>query len=106
VESGKPRELDLGSNPSIFLKHGEMEGYVLLRELQPDDRVEIKQESSDPGRETYSLVGSRPVTDSGKIRKIDLADNRVLLAMETGERRGNLDLRVPSRARLTVNGDR
>src|SRR5207247_3572140 len=66
-EQGVPEEISVGKKPRIRLDDGD---YILLNQLLPRDRVEIKiDESGD--RRKVAIAARRPVQSQGKISQID-----------------------------------
>ena len=95
-------EIYLGKKPRIYLLN--KSDYILLRELQPNDRVEFVYKEDGKGRRKLELTVARPVTNSGTIRDIQLAQKRVEVSIEEGNRRETLMLRVPAPAKFLLNG--
>ena len=102
LEDGIPEEFDLGQRPKIFFRN--TQEHILIRELQPGDRVEIDLTRDENGnRQVAGVTVSRPVTSLGRIRAVDLDNERILVAVEQGETRDDLSLRVPDSAALHLN---
>ena len=76
---------------------------ILLRELQPDDRVEFDYKEDDKCRRKLELTVARPVTNSGTIRDVRLARKQVVVSIEEGNRRETLTLRVLETAKVLLN---
>jgi hypothetical protein len=106
VERTRAEERDLGKNPSIYLESdGRSAGRnILLRELQPGDRILVAREDDGKGGSIVRVTASRPVTTHGRIEQIDLAASRLVLREEEGTLRGELPVRIPERAVIHVNG--
>ena len=94
------KEIALGEDPRIYLTNTEQN--IVLRELKPGDRLEIETRTDDAGKERYVITASRPIESRGLIREIDRQRGRILVAIEQGKRREDLELRVPERAEIMI----
>ncbi|MCA9118310.1 MAG: caspase family protein, partial [Planctomycetaceae bacterium] len=102
LEDGIPEEFDLGRRPKIFFRN--TQEHILLREMQEGDRVEVEVTRNDEGEpEVVQVMVSRPVTSLGRIRSINVDDSRIEVAVEQGETRDDLSLRVPESSVLMLN---
>lgn len=91
------KEISLGKNPRIYLTNSEKN--IVLRELQPGDRIEIETEN---GGSQLNITASHPIQNRGIIKNIDRTNNRVWIAVAEGKVREELELRVPERAEITT----
>lgn len=92
------KEISLGEDPRIYLTNTEKN--IVLRELLPGDRVEIETESDDRGHRRFVIKASRPIESRGIIKSIDRAHGRILVAIDDGKRREDVELRVPAHAEI------
>lgn len=103
---GVPRKLALSDDSRIkLLRPGEADQYILPAEIEPESWIEIertRQEGS--GAEVVNLIVSRPITSLGVLKAVDPANERVTVAVVDGKVRSDLDMFLPSRAELTLNG--
>jgi hypothetical protein len=91
------KDISVGEDPRIYLTNTEKN--ITLRELEPGDRIEIES-ASDGGKKRYVITASRPIESRGVIKSIDRAHGRILVAIDDGKRREDLELRVPERAEI------
>lgn len=98
------KEISLGNDPRIYLTNTAKN--IVLRELQPGDRIEIETDSSEQNGSRVSITASHPIQNQGIIKNIDRANNRIWIAVEEGKVREDLELRVPEKAEITtlING--
>ncbi len=102
-QTGIPEEFPLPAKPKILLmKPGEAEQFILARELQPGDWIEIRP-SADPQRSATFKV-ARPVPQTGELRSIDPSTRSVTITIESGRLRDDVVMKVPERTKLTLNG--
>lgn len=92
------KEISLGDEPRIFLTNTDKN--IVLRDLRPGDRVEIETESDDRGKRRFVIKASRPIESRGIVKSIDRTHGRILVAIDDGKRREDLELRVPERAEV------
>ena len=102
IEDGTPEEIKLGKKPRIYLLN--TEEYILLRELKPDDYVQFDYKDDGDGGEQLELTVARPVTSSGTINAVRMAEHELVVTIEEGNLRDTLTLRVPDVAKFTLNG--
>lgn len=96
-EHGVPEEIEVGKRPTIRIDEGE---FVLLRELQKHDRVEIRRPASGP----LQINALRPATGHGKIRGIDPENQKLTAAIDADPHPQEVPMYVPKGARLVLNG--
>ncbi len=65
------KEIPLGEDPRIYLTNTEKN--IVLRELQPGDRIEIETQEDGKGGKRYVITASRPIQSHGVIKSIDRA---------------------------------
>lgn len=94
------KEISLGQDPRIYLTNTEKN--IVLRELQPGDRIEIETESTKGGATRFSITASHPIQNRGVIKNIDRTNNRIWVAVNEGQVREDLELRVPEQAEITT----
>ena len=103
---GLPKELKLSKDSRIkLIRPGEPDKYILAKQIEAGSWIEIER-TSDPntGGEVVNLVVSRPIESLGLIRKVNTADERVTIGVMEGKVRSDLDMSVPPRAELHLNG--
>ncbi|MGE5192088.1 MAG: serine/threonine protein kinase [Deltaproteobacteria bacterium] len=98
-EQGTPDEIVLGKKPRIRLDEGP---YILLRELLPQDRVEIRFEESGEGR-TANIAALRPSESSGTIKEVDPANSKMIAQLAADPQPQDVPMYVPPGARLFLN---
>ncbi len=101
VESAIPVEYKVVSKPKILLLNDQKN--ILLNELQPGDHVDVST-AKDNDRLALSMTVDRPVNSQGTMKSVDLAGAQLVLALEEGNLRDDLPLRVPVTAQLKLNG--
>src|SRR5690606_40673045 len=88
-----------------LLRPGESDMYILPKEIEPGSWIEIERtRQADSEASVINLVVSRPIVSPGVVRKIDTAENRVTVAVTEGKVRSDLDMYLPPRAKLALNG--
>lgn len=102
-EQGAPDEIAIGKKPKIRLFSMEDDRFVLLRELAPQDRVEIRFEESG-GKRTAVVTAMRPVQGTGKIRDVDAASRKLVVTLAADPHPQDVPMYVPAGARLLLNG--
>lgn len=103
-KTGVPETFELGLKPKIYLENEQK--YILLSELEIGDRVQIIETKDAANNPVYEIKASRPVSGVGELKLIDLMEEKVIVSLDKGEVRGDLPLRVPERAELTLNGEK
>lgn len=99
-EQGVPEEIAVGKKPRIRLDDGD---YILLNQLLPRDRVEIKiDESGD--RRKVTIAARRPVQSQGKISQIDPQGSMLTAALAADPQPQEVPMYVPAGAQLFLNG--
>ncbi|MCA9056169.1 MAG: serine/threonine protein kinase, partial [Planctomycetaceae bacterium] len=103
---GLPRELTLSRESRIkLIRPGESDQYILAKEIEPGSWIEIERASNpDAGHEVINLVVSRPVESLGLVRSVNTAAERVTVGVMEGKVRSDLDMYVPPRAKVELNG--
>ncbi|MBI3860720.1 MAG: protein kinase [Planctomycetia bacterium] len=99
-ENGVPEEISMGKKPSIKLDDGS--GYIELRDLQPQDHVEIRYKGAE-GNRTTIVTASRPAHSTGKIREVDPKDDKLTATLEADPHPQDVPMHVPSGAKLLLN---
>lgn len=102
-EQGTPDEIEIGKKPQIHLYAMEDKRFVLLRELAPKDRVEIRFKESG-GRRTAEIVALRPVEGTGKIQEIDPAAKKLVVTLAADPQPQDVPMYSPPAAKLLLNG--
>ncbi|MGH7201071.1 MAG: serine/threonine protein kinase, partial [Planctomycetaceae bacterium] len=95
-------KLDLGPRPRIRMANTGRN--ILLEEIQPGDRLVIATDTDEDGRTVRRITVLRPVASQGRITGIDPRTRQITVAIEEGDRREELPLRVTDRTRITING--
>ena len=95
-------DISVGKRPRITLTNTGRN--IVLREIHPGDRIRIEDITDDDGRPVKKLTVSRPVRNHGRIRSLDAADRRVVIAVTDGKNRDDLSLRIPEGAEVLING--
>ena len=95
-------DIAVGKRPRITLT--DTGHNIVLREIRPGDRVRIEHITDDDGRPVTKLTVSRSVRNQGRIRSLDVAGRRVVVAVTDGKSRDDLSLRIPAGADLLING--
>lgn len=103
---GLPRELVLTEASRIkLIQPGEQPRYVLPREIEPGSWIEIERtRDRETGGEVIHLVVARPIVSPGLVKHVNTAEGRVTVAVTEGKVRADLDLYIPPRAKLQLNG--
>ncbi len=104
LETGIPEEFQIGKRPKIYFHNSEKN--ILLRELQEGDRVEVEIPTSGESQVVTDIVAARPLASRGRVKQLDPSANRIVVAIEEGDTREDLTLRVPERARVELNSSK
>jgi eukaryotic-like serine/threonine-protein kinase len=98
--TGQPDELKLPEKPRIrMIADNGTDEFVLPKRLEPGDWIRL---TVADGR--WQLDATRPVTNEGRIGSVDTAANRVTVSIEQRRIRDAVDMHVPPRAKLELNG--
>jgi serine/threonine-protein kinase len=98
-EEGVPQEIAVGSKPEIRL--ADKSGYILLEELAPKDRVEIRHKGPEE-KPTVMITAARPAASSGKIKEIDPKASMLTLLIVDPQPQ-DVQMYVPVGAKLHLN---
>jgi hypothetical protein len=102
--SRRPEILHLGESPTILLlRLGEPEQFILPRDIEPGDWLEI--ENMEDSGSLVQLTVSRPAESTGRIRSVNTAEHRVTVAVTEGAIRDEVVMNVPERAEVLINND-
>ena len=101
-EQGVPEEISVGKRPRIR-RPDHNDDYILLEELRPHDRVEIKFEESG-GRRTAIITALRPATGFGKIKEVDPKGAKLTVTLAADPQPMDVPMYVPAGAKLLLNG--
>ncbi len=102
--SGVPEEVPLPAKPKVrLLQLGEAERFIMAREIQPGDWVEIRP-PVQPGDESIFVV-SRPLSQSGAITQVDASVGKLTISVESGRLRDEFPMYVPARTVVKLNGE-
>ena len=103
---GLPKELKLTGDSRIkLIRPGEADLYILAKEIEPENWIEIERASDpDTGAGIVNLVVSKPITSLGLVKVIDTAENRITVAVTDGKVRTDLEMDIPPRVKLQLNG--
>src|SRR5262249_43821335 len=93
------QEVSVGKKPRIRLDEGP---YILLRELLPQDRVEIQFKEADNVR-SVTIAALRPAESSGKIKEVDPAGSKLIATLAADPQPQDVPMYVPSGAKLLLN---
>jgi len=106
-ESGLPDLLTLPERPKIrLLRIGQDDQFILPKDIQPGDWIEIEEIAGEDGTKTLELTVSRLAQSTGRIAAVDAGAGRITISVTAGEVRDDLRMQVPQRARLELNGER
>ena len=101
VETGAAKEQSVGESPVIYFRNEDQN--ILLREIAPGDRVIIEKKKLSESQSQYSLTVDRAALSYGSLVSRNTRDRRIEMMIEEGPERGGLSLRVPERAKISVN---
>lgn len=101
-EQGVPEEISVGKKPRIRQK--DLDKYILLEDLAPNDRVEIRVEESDAGRRTVFITALRPSESHGKIKEVDPKGSKLTATLVADPQPQDVPMYVPAGAKLFLNG--
>jgi hypothetical protein len=104
-EQGVPEEIQVGKKPRIRLSEFDKadDKYVLLDELEPRDRLEIRFEESGD-RRTAIITALRPSQSSGKIKEVDAEGKKIVATLAADPQPQDVPMYVPSGAKILLNG--
>src|SRR5262249_37733613 len=93
-------ELVVGKKPRIRVDN---EGqYILLQDLAPQDRVEIRFGETGEGR-VATITALRPREGSGKIKAVDPENSKLTATLEADPHAQAVPMYVPAGAKLLLN---
>jgi len=101
LETGTLEPFKVPRKQRIFLlntKHN-----IQLKELLPGDHVELDVDKQQPDL-AVNVIVDRPVPTRGTLKTLNLSESRIVLAMEEGNTRDDLPVRIPEVAKLKLNG--
>lgn len=101
-ETRVPEELSLGNRPRIFLNNEQRN--ILLRELQPGDRILVDRSGAADERTTIRLIAERPVTSQGIVHSLNTSDEQVVVEVSDDGIRERITVHVSPNAPITING--
>lgn len=93
---GVPSEILLGEKPRIRLND---ERYVLPKELQAGDVVEVREAAG-----TQTVFAQRPVQSKGVVKAVSVPEKQLVITVETATVPEEVTLAVTNRSRLILNG--
>lgn len=101
LDNGALETFKVPRKQRIFLLNDQKN--IVLRELHSGDHVELEME---PGSTDFvrAMTVDRPVTSPGTVHELNLPESGIVLAMEKGNTRDNLPIRVPETATVKLNG--
>lgn len=99
-EQGLPAEVPVGKQPRIKFNDDK---YVLLRDLEPQDRVEIRIAESD-GKRTVSIAALRPATNQGQLKSVDAKGQKFVVTIAGDPHPQDVPMYVPEGAKVILNG--
>lgn len=95
---GVPSEIPLGEKPRIKLND---ERYVLPKELQAGDVVEVREAAG-----VQTVFAQRPVQSRGVVKAVSVPEKQLVITVETATVPEEVTLAVTNRAKLVLNGKR
>ena len=101
-DSGALEEFQFGRKQQIFLVNERRN--ILLRDLQPGDRVELEHDRTHPDQ-IVSVIVDRPTISRGTLRQVDVGQSLIALTLADGSLRDDLLVRVPARSKLLLNNE-
>lgn len=101
LETGALEPFKVPRKQKIFLLN--TKNNILLRELQPGDHVEMDVDKKQTDL-AVNVIVDRPVPTRGTLKELNLPESRIVLAMEEGNTRDDLPVRIPESAKLKLNG--
>ena len=96
-----PKEIKIGSAPKILLND---KTFIVPRELQPGDHVQITKGKDDTGRPRLEISAARPDESVGFVSNPQPSLGQFMLQISEGAQRGELSIRTTGRTELTING--
>jgi serine/threonine-protein kinase len=102
LETGVPEEFTVARQPRIFLRN--INKNILLREVEPGDWVSIEHAGDPHAAPLVNITVDRPIKTAGRVKALDLAENRLVMAVEAGADRDDVPLRVPDVTEIIING--
>ena len=104
--TGRPALIDVPSSATILkLEFGEDDQFILPRDIEPGDWIEIENSADESGNTTLNLTVSKPVQSKGTIRQLDVAGKRVTIAVTSGAVRDDVSMQLPDASDVTLNGE-
>lgn len=100
-DSGALEEFELDRKQRIFLTNEERN--ILLRDLQPGDRLELEHDPQD-ATHIVGITVDRPVLSEGFIRAIDPTQPIVSVTLADKSLHDELMVRIPKSAKILLNG--
>ncbi|REJ93888.1 MAG: hypothetical protein DWQ29_03425, partial [Planctomycetota bacterium] len=104
--TGLPAPIDVPSSARILkLEFGEDDQFILPKDIEPGDWIEIEQAADESGNATLDLTVSKPVESAGTIRKLDVPARRLTIAVKSGALRDDVSMQLPEGSDVTLNGE-
>jgi len=101
--TGVPEETSLPTKPKIrLIRQGENEQFILPRDIQPGDWIEIRPAVPPTGEATFLV--SRPIRHEGEVRQLDAGSGKLTVSILSGRLKDELAMQVPARAPIQLNG--
>ena len=101
LETGTLEPFKVPRKQRIFLLN--TKNNIQLKELLPGDHVELDVDKQQPDL-AVNVIVDRPVPTRGTLKTLNLSESRIVLAMEEGNTRDDLPVRIPEAAKLKLNG--
>lgn len=101
AHSGALEEFVLPRKQKIFLRNDKRN--ILLREMQPGDLLTIEPDAKRTDL-ALGIVVDRPVQSRGVVDRLNLPEQRLVIALADGSLRDDLPVHVPAAAVLELNG--
>ncbi len=101
LETGTLEPFRVPRKQRIFLLN--TKNNIQLKELLPGDHVELDVDKQQPDL-AVNVIVDRPVPTRGTLKTLNLSESRIVLAMEEGNTRDDLPVRIPEAAKLKLNG--
>jgi hypothetical protein len=98
---GTAQEITLNRHARVFVN----DESKLLRDLQPNDRVNIAAIRDEAKREVLEIRATRPELSQGRIRALKADEGQLVMLIEQGKNQGkDLVVAVPGDLRISLNG--
>ncbi len=106
LDTGVVSQLKLSEDIHVLIEQGpDSREHGQLSDLVPGDRLDLSRTGGEDSR-VVEVTAAHPVMDTGLIKSIDVPGSRLVLAVQGGDNRDDVGLRIATGTRFRLNGQR